>query len=216
MCEAEELANLKEGKEERKEETENNAEEKDKSDTAATGEGTENTNGTATEEGAVDADGNKIESTDVKMEESAPVEEEPADIILDFAEGTEIPIDIDSKLPKYNSNRPVASTMINKLECYECHLCNRYLDTEKTAEIHSRTIQHHRQFIKFLNEKSQETKIAQKRAAASEENEKRKRETLEQQQLNGDDAEKKDAGNDLYDPSEATADDEDENNLDSK
>lgn len=126
----------------------------------------------------------------VAAEEEAETEVEPEDVILDFIEGvTEIGADVEAKLPKYNSTRPIGSSMIAKLECYECKLCNRYLDTAETAEVHARTTYHHRQFSKFLTEKATETKIAQKRAAATIENEKRKKARLEkadESQNNGD------------------------------
>jgi hypothetical protein len=97
-------------------------------------------------------------------------------------------------------------SMITKLVCFECRLCNKYLDTETTAEIHTRTFNHHRMFVKFLNEKANETKIAQKRAAAaaSEEDERQKRIKLDSEA--GEDV--KPAQQDLYDPSEATGDDD--------
>lgn len=127
--------------------------------------------------------------------------EESADVILDFVDGvSEIDADIETRLPKYNCNRPVGSSMIHKLECFECRLCAKYMDTDKTAEIHSRTTSHHRNFLKFLNEKANETKIAQKRAAAALEESERKRMKLEEvsKQENG-------KAEELYDPSEATS-----------
>jgi hypothetical protein len=73
--------------------------------------------------------------------------------ILDFTEGDEIGPEIENKIPKYNCKRQVGSNLISKLVCYECRLCNKYFDTEITSEIHSRTYNHHRLFVKFLNEK---------------------------------------------------------------
>jgi len=146
----------------------------------------------------------KDEDDDAEQETQTPAEES-ADVILDFIEGSsEVEADIDSKLPKYNCNRPVAPSMIHKLECFECRLCTRYMDTEKTAEVHSRTTSHHRNFLKFLNEKANETKIAQKRAAAALEENERKRMKMEEaiKQENG--------KGELYDPSEATAENEDD------
>lgn len=103
-------------------------------------------------------------------EEVAEKEEpvaEPDDIILDYEDGDEIPTEVDGRIPKYNCQRQVGSSLIHKLDCYECYVCGRFFDTEKTSEIHTRTVTHHRNFVKFLNEKANDTKIAQKRAAAA-------------------------------------------------
>ncbi|CAD7082072.1 unnamed protein product [Hermetia illucens] len=152
-------------------------------------------------------------------EANQTVIEDPEDVILDYNEGEEIPVEIDARIPKYNWQRAVGCSLITKLECFECALCGRFFDNEKTAEIHSRTAYHHRQFVKFLNEKASDTKIAQKRAAAAiEESERKKRkleaaeaeeaaENGEVKEENGEGEEK--AADELYDPSEATADDED-------
>uniref|UniRef100_A0A336M2E0 CSON008110 protein n=1 Tax=Culicoides sonorensis TaxID=179676 RepID=A0A336M2E0_CULSO len=147
----------------------------------------------------------KDEDKDDDVEDETPQVEESADVILDFIDGsTEVDADIETRLPKYNCNRPVGASMIHKLECYECRLCAKYMDTEKTAEIHSRTTSHHRNFLKFLNEKANETKIAQKRAAAALEENERKRMKLEE-------ASKQENGKtDLYDPSEATGEQDEE------
>lgn len=133
-------------------------------------------------------------------------------MILDFIDGiSEIDADIETRLPKYNCSRPVGSSMIHKLECFECRLCAKYMDTERTAEIHSRTTSHHRNFLKFLNEKANETKIAQKRAAAALEENERKRMKLEEvsKQENG-------KVEELYDPSEATGEGDDDETKDSE
>lgn len=145
-----------------------------------------------------------IQFKDEEVEDDTPQFEESADVILDFIDGvSEIDAEIETRLPKYNCNRPVGSSMIHKLECFECRLCAKYMDTKKTAEIHSRTTSHHRNFLKFLNEKANETKIAQKRAAAALEESERKRMKLEE-------VSKKEKGKaeELYDPSEATGEDE--------
>lgn len=131
--------------------------------------------------------------------------------ILDFNEGDDIGPEIENKVPKYNCKRQVGSSLIAKLVCFECRLCNKYFDNDVTAEIHSRTYNHHRLFIKFLNEKANETKIAQKRAAAAaEECERLKRIKLEA------DAEPVVAEvvpkSELYDPTEATGEDEPKEN----
>lgn len=127
--------------------------------------------------------------------------------ILDYSEGDEIGPEIESKIPKYNCKRQVGSTLISQLLCFECRLCNKYFDTEITAEIHSRTYNHHRLFVKFLNEKANETKIAQKRAAAAaEETERLKRIKLEVE-VEATPAEEV-PKSELYDPTEATGDDE--------
>lgn len=133
--------------------------------------------------------------------------------ILDYNEGDDIGPEIETKIPKYNCKRQVGSSMITKLVCFECRLCNKYFDNEVTSEIHSRTYNHHRLFVKFLNEKANETKIAQKRAAAAaEETERVKRIKLESE------AEPAPAAtpvetpqSELYDPSEATEDEPKEN-----
>lgn len=117
-----------------------------------------------------------------KAETDEKAEPENADVVLDYVEGvTEIGADIEAKIPKYISSRSIAPSMIAKLECFECKLCTRFFDNEKTAEVHSRTVHHHKQFAKFLTEKANEAKIAQKRAAATIENEKRKRARMEKE-----------------------------------
>ncbi|CRK86168.1 CLUMA_CG000066, isoform A, partial [Clunio marinus] len=122
--------------------------------------------------------------------------------ILDYIEGDEIGPEIENKIPKYNFKRQVGFSLISKLVCFECRLCNKYFDNELTAEVHSRTYNHHRLFVKFLNEKANETKIAQKRAAAAaEETERLKRIKLE---TNEEVVNK----SDLYDPTEATGEEE--------
>lgn len=126
-----------------------------------------------------DEDADTKEGDDLDMqddEEEVVLPVDPDDCILDYNEGDEIPTEVENRLPKYNWTRPVGAGLITKLQCYECCLCNKFFDTEKTVEIHSRTVTHHRNFLKFLNEKSSDTKIAQKRAAAAiEENERKKR-----------------------------------------
>lgn len=201
LTEADELPGLKPEKEKKPKVAEG-----EKTTDGEKGEAMETENGEG--EAAGDEDGENKEATD-DAEKPAAIEE-PEDVILDFVEGFVVPVEVDSKIPKYNYLRPLAASMIAKLECYECRLCGRFFDTEKTAEIHSRTIYHYRQFVKFLNEKASETKIAQRRAeAAAEEEERRKRQKLEDEEAeqNGT-TENMDEGAELYDPSEATGDDE--------
>lgn len=172
-----------------------------------TGEAMETENG----EGGEGAEG----ETEAKEEEVKEEEvKESEDVIVDFTDGDVIPIEVDDKIPKYNYQRAIASSMIAKLECYECRLCGRYFDNDKTAEIHSRTIFHHRQFVKFLIDKSGETKIAQKRAeAAAEEEERRKRQKLDEEaEQNGTVVKMEEGGAELYDPSEATGEEEEKMN----
>lgn len=156
-------------------------------------------------------EGEDLNESQEEEEVALPVD--PEDCILDFAEGDEIPSEVDTRLPKYNWQRPVGSALISKLECFECAVCSKFFDTEVTAEIHSRTATHHRNFLKFINEKSSDTKIAQKRAAAAiEENERKKRkvEEAETPAAEGAAEEAAEGGEgELYDPSEATGDDED-------
>lgn len=129
--------------------------------------------------------------------------------------GQEIGADIESKIPKYNCKRAVGNSLIGRLTCFECRLCNKYFDNDITSEIHSRTFNHHRLFVKFLNEKANETKIAQKRAAAAalEETERLKRQKLESEAENGGeegaDGEK---SGDLYNPYEANEEEGKESN----
>lgn len=120
-------------------------------------------------------DGGEDEKADEdKADAEASVEAD--DVILDFKEGEEIPVEVEGKIPKYNCLRQIGYSMLHKLDCFECHLCGRFFDTAITAEIHSRTVTHHRNFVKFLNDKSNDTKIAEKRAAAAiEESERKKR-----------------------------------------
>lgn len=213
LTEADEIQGLKYNEKKVKKTAKKDGEDADKTidltaDSSATegekGEAMETENGDGEEE-AVDGEAKEGD------EENDKAASEPEDVILDYSEGQVIPIEVDAKIPKYNHIRPLGSSMIGKLECYECRLCGRFFDTEKTAEIHSRTIYHYRQFTKFLNEKSNETRIALRRAeAAAEEEERRKRQKLEDEaeaagETNGT------VGNeegDLYDPSEATGDDD--------
>ncbi|KRG05836.1 zinc finger protein on ecdysone puffs isoform X2 [Drosophila mojavensis] len=157
-------------------------------------------------------EGEDLNESQEEEEVALPVD--PEDCILDFTEGDEIPSEVDTRLPKYNWQRPVGSGLISKLECFECAVCSKFFDTEVTAEIHSRTATHHRNFLKFINEKSSDTKIAQKRAAAAlEENERKKRKIEETETPAAEGGTEETTGEagegELYDPSEATGDDED-------
>ncbi|XP_067644875.1 zinc finger protein on ecdysone puffs isoform X2 [Eurosta solidaginis] len=169
------------------------------------------------EEGADETkEGEDLNETQEEEEVALPVD--PEDCIIDFAEGDEIPTEVDNRLPKYNWTRPVGAGLITKLECFECSLCGKFLDTEKTVEVHSRTVTHHRNFLKFINEKASDTKIAQKRAAAAQEESERKKRKLEEAEAaatatevkteNGEGGEG--AEGDLYDPSEATGEGEED------
>lgn len=145
--------------------------------------------------------------------EEVPLPIDPEDCILDFNDCDEIPTEVEAKLPKYNWTRAVGAKLIKRLECIECRLCGRFFDTEKTAEVHTRTVYHHRNFLKFITEKSADSKIAQKRAAAAAEEVERKRKRLEEAEaaektVEGEETPAEEGG-DLYDPSEATGDDED-------
>uniref|UniRef100_A0A182Q482 C2H2-type domain-containing protein n=1 Tax=Anopheles farauti TaxID=69004 RepID=A0A182Q482_9DIPT len=160
---------------------------------------------------------------DPKLDEECPEdemvkEEESEDCILDYKPGDEIAPEIDNKLPRYKKNRALGLSLIGKLECVECRICHKYFDSEATGEVHARTHSHYRAFIRFLNEKAMEVRIAQKRAAvALEEAEAAKKKQKladekkpEKEELNGGEssvnngerADKKDS--ELYDPSEAT------------
>lgn len=151
----------------------------------------------------------KQEAEDAEDAENANDQPE-IEPILDYNEGDDIGPEIENKIPKYNCKRQVGSCLISKLVCFECRLCNKYFDNDATAEIHSRTYNHHRLFVKFLNEKANETKIAQKRAAAAaEETERLKRIKLET------DTEvpvEEPLKSELYDPTEATGEDEPKEN----
>lgn len=220
------------------------------------GEGGEEVGEKKGEDGIDDTkEGDDMNETQEEEEVILPVD--PEDCIIDYQDGDEIPTEVDTRLPKYNWTRPVGSGLITKLECYECSLCGKFLDTEATVEVHARTVTHHRNFLKFINEKSSDTKIAQKRAAAAlEENERKKRKIEEAEAASSaegasvdikteiDEADNKSGNNetneeatedvgeeagdeaaqdeseevvgeiaegkeDLYDPSEATGDDED-------
>jgi len=156
-------------------------------------------------------EGEELNESQEEEEVALPVD--PEDCILDFTDGDEIPSEVDTRLPKYNWQRAVGPGLISKLECYECSVCSKFFDTEVTAEIHSRTATHHRNFLKFINEKSSDTKIAQKRAAAAlEENERKKRKIEETEAPSTEGAAEEateGAEGELYDPSEATGDDDD-------
>lgn len=202
LTEAEEVQGLREEKpkKEKKEETEK----KEGDETAKEGENsTENVNKTTEENNEENAENSEAKEVDEAEDEGNDQPEfEP---ILDFKDGDEIGAEIENKIPKYNCKRQVGMSMISKLVCFECRLCNKYFDSDTTAEIHARTFNHHRMFVKFLNEKANETKIAEKRAAAAaaEEDERQKRIKLDNEIV-----ENKPAEQDLYDPSEATGDDD--------
>ncbi|XP_065074777.1 zinc finger protein on ecdysone puffs isoform X2 [Ochlerotatus camptorhynchus] len=156
----------------------------------------------STEEGAAAAESKVDEEV---PEDELVKDEESEDCILDYKVGDEIAPEIDTKLPRYKKNRALGVSLIGKLECHECRICFKYFDNEATGEIHARTHSHYRAFIRFLNEKAQEVRIAQKRAAvALEEAETAKKQKLaaEEKKSENGDAEKKDS--ELYDPSEAT------------
>lgn len=174
-------------------------------------EGEEAAEGEEHAEGEGDETKEGEELNETQEEEEAPLPVDPEDCILDFNDGDEIPTEVDARLPKYNWVRPVGPSLISKLECFECSLCGKFFDTEKTVEVHSRTVTHHRNFLKFINEKSSDTKIAQKRAAAAHEESERKKRKLEEAEKGEDGAEVKEENGEgeLYDPSEATGDDED-------
>ncbi|KAH8389528.1 hypothetical protein KR200_003671, partial [Drosophila serrata] len=171
--------------------------------------------GDETKEGEENADETKEGEEDGQEEEEVALPVDPEDCILDFTDGDEIPSEVDTRLPKYNWQRAVGPGLVSKLECYECSVCSKFFDTEVTAEIHTRTATHHRNFLKFINEKSSDTKIAQKRAAAAiEENERKKRKIEETETPSADATAAEEettegAEGELYDPSEATGDDDD-------
>ncbi|KAH8234656.1 hypothetical protein KR032_001431, partial [Drosophila birchii] len=183
----------------------------------ADGEAAEGEEGEGDEvkEGEENADETKEGEEDGLEEEEVALPVDPEDCILDFSDGDEIPSEVDTRLPKYNWQRAVGPGLVSKLECYECSVCSKFFDTEVTAEIHTRTATHHRNFLKFINEKSSDTKIAQKRAAAAiEENERKKRkieetETPAAESTTAEEETAEGAEGELYDPSEATGDDDD-------
>ncbi|XP_031620971.1 zinc finger protein on ecdysone puffs isoform X2 [Contarinia nasturtii] len=210
--EDDELKDLKEEKEEKKKEKKaTDAEESmETDDTAEKPEGeVKKENG---EEEAVEG---KEESKEGEEEPAAEPVAEPDDIILDYEEGDEIPTEVDGRIPKYNCSRQVGISLIHKLDCYECYVCGRFFDTEKTSEIHTRTVTHHRNFVKFLNEKANDTKIAQKRAAAALEEIERKKKKLEAAEAAANATEEeKQQGDEAYDPTETTDDPEDDEKID--
>lgn len=207
LTEAEEIQGLREEKpkKEKKDETEK----KEGDEVVKEGENSENpTTTTAAAGGEKTSEENNEESAETKEADEAEDEanDQPEfEPILDFKDSDEIGAEIENKIPKYNCKRQVGMSMISKLVCFECRLCNKYFDSDTTAEIHARTFNHHRMFVKFLNEKANETKIAEKRAAAAaaEEDERQKRIKLDKEVV-----ENKPAEQDLYDPSEATGDDD--------
>ena len=208
LTEADEVQGLREEKpkKEKKEpakEGETPAEGEIKTEEAGEGEAMETDANTSQTEAEI-----KQEAEDA--EEDAQNDQPEIEPILDFNEGDEIGPEIENKIPKYNCKRQVGSSLITKLVCFECRLCNKYFDTDVTAEIHSRTYNHHRLFVKFLNEKANETKIAQKRAAAAaEETERLKRIKLD---TDAQPAVAEVAKSELYDPTEATGDDDPKEN----
>lgn len=169
--EEDESKDLKEEKEEKKKEKKPaGAEESMETDeNAVEGEGAEvkKENGEGEEGDEKEATTEDAKEGEEEGEKAAEPAAEADDIILDYEDGDEIPTEVDGRIPKYNCNRQVGSSLIHKLDCYECYVCGRFFDTEKTSEIHTRTVTHHRNFVKFLNEKANDTKIAQKRAAAA-------------------------------------------------
>ncbi|KAH8379315.1 hypothetical protein KR009_004180, partial [Drosophila setifemur] len=159
-------------------------------------------------------EGDDLNESQEEEEVALPVDAE--DCILDFNDGDDIPSEVDTRLPKYNYQRAVGAGLISKLECYECSVCSKFFDTEITAEIHSRTATHHRNFLKFINEKSSDTKIAQKRAAAALEESERKKRKIDdtdaptaEGSVAGEEETAEGGEGELYDPSEATGDDDD-------
>ena len=196
---------------------EGGAEVKKEGEEEGEGEEAEGEDGDAKKEGEEGGDETKegeelAEAQEGEEEVALPVD--PEDCILDFHDGDEIPTEVDNRLPKYNWTRPVGTALITKLECFECSLCGKFFDTEKTVEVHSRTVTHHRNFLKFINEKASDTKIAQKRAAAAIEESERKKRKLEEAEAAANGEEEKKEGTEgtegeLYDPSEATGEDED-------
>jgi hypothetical protein len=160
-------------------------------------------------------EGEKKEEVEKEEPEPEPEVESP-DVLLDVTEDTVIDVEIEAKLPKYNQHRAVAGSMIGKLECFECRLCYKYFDTEKTCEIHARTFNHHRNFVKYLNDRAADTKIAQKRVAAALVESERKRLKLEKEESNKKAAEENGTADgvkkeEMYDPSEATGDEDEKN-----
>jgi len=139
--------------------------------------------GEAKKPDSAEAEVEKKEEAEKEEPEPEPEVESP-DVLLDVTEDTVIDVEIENKLPKYNQHRAVATSMIGKLECFECRLGFKYFDTEKTCEIHARTFNHHRNFIKYLNDRSAVTKIAQKRVAAALVESERKRLKLEKEESN--------------------------------
>lgn len=218
-----ELKDLKEEKEERR--TDEKKEGEDAMETDEAGVST-NANGDKPEgevaDEAADEDITEKEETvegEAKTEEEKAVVEpvpEPDDVILDFADGDEVPVEVETKIPKYNCQRQIGSSLLHKLDCVECHLCGRFFDNEVTAEIHSRTLTHHRNFVKFLAEKSNDTKIAQKRASAALEEIERKKKKIEAAEAAAAEEAKpvegdvvvKNEGDESYDPTEATTEDD--------
>lgn len=190
---------------------------KEKKEPPKEGEATATEETVKTEEGAEPMETDAIASqSEIEIKQEAEDAEDAEnqndqpefEPILDYNEGDDIGPEIENRIPKYNCKRQVGPSLISQLVCFECRLCNKYFDTEVTAEVHSRTYNHHRLFVKFLNEKANETKIAQKRAAAAaEETERLKRIKLEADAEPT--AEPAAAPNsELYDPTEATGDDE--------
>lgn len=171
--EEDEVKDLKEEKEEKKKDKKpaeaDDSMETDDTATEKTEVKDENGDGDASAQTTDDKSAVADELKEGDDAEEKPVEPvaEPDDIILDYEDGDEIPTEVDGRIPKYNCSRQVGISLIHKLDCYECYVCGRFFDTEKTSEIHTRTVTHHRNFVKFLNEKANDTKIAQKRAAAA-------------------------------------------------
>uniref|UniRef100_U5EW84 Protein on ecdysone puffs n=1 Tax=Corethrella appendiculata TaxID=1370023 RepID=U5EW84_9DIPT len=216
--EAEELQDLREDlpPREKKGKKKTDAAKKDGDAAAAGTEEKEGENGEKPDDSVADvkmedADESKIDDDEAKDgEEGEEKKEQPEseNVILDYREDVdELETEIETRLPKYNKNRSLGISLIAKLDCIECKICNKYFDTEKTAEIHSRTHTHYRSFIRLLNEKSNEVRIAQKRAAAAlEEVERRKKQKLSEEAAA---AEGKEGENgEKYDPSEATGEEE--------
>lgn len=209
LTEADEIQGLREEKPKKEK-----AKDAPKEGEAATVEGEVKTEDAAE---AMETDANASQAeVDVKQEADdgdegdAQNDQPEIEPILDYNEGDDIGPEIENKIPKYSCKRQVGSSLIAKLLCFECRLCNKYFDNELTAEIHSRTYNHHRLFVKFLNEKANETKIAEKRAAAAaEETERLKRIKLETEvEVSAAEASK----SELYDPTQATGEDEPKDN----
>ncbi|XP_039760606.1 zinc finger protein on ecdysone puffs isoform X2 [Pararge aegeria] len=90
--------------------------------------------------------------TKTEVKKAEPIDKE--DTVLDYKDGDDVTNVTQEMLPAYSTERGVGRSFLKPLNCIQCQLCHKLLDSEETAEVHLRTWRHHQLFIYLLNEKS--------------------------------------------------------------